>query len=77
MIREASRPGNYSWCTCSEEICTQQLGGRAAWNQHGAGWSGHRPSREGAVFNALTGLKGQGPAATAAAEEGRRRDEFL
>lgn len=72
VIREASQPENYSWCTCSEEICTQQLGGRVAWNQHGSGWSGYRPSQRGAVLNALTGL-GQGSAAAAAG----RRDEFL
>ncbi|KAK9867988.1 hypothetical protein WJX84_010855 [Apatococcus fuscideae] len=43
VIKAASKPSSYSWCTCSEEICTQQLGGRVAWNQNGAGWKGFRP----------------------------------
>mmetsp|Transcript_14955 Transcript_14955/g.40102 ORF Transcript_14955/g.40102 Transcript_14955/m.40102 type:complete len:116 (-) Transcript_14955:594-941(-) len=30
-IRAASRPSSYSWCTCSKEICTAQLGGRVAY----------------------------------------------
>lgn len=70
VIRAASDPSNYSWCTCSEEICTQQLGGRVAWNQHGAGWTGFRPSSQRA-YNARTGLEGG-----AAAEEERRREEL-
>ena len=32
VIKSASLPSSYSWCTCSEEICEQQLGGRVAWN---------------------------------------------
>ena len=26
VIKAASKPSSYSWCTCSEEICTSQLG---------------------------------------------------
>ena len=36
---------NLSWCTCSEEICTEQLGGTVTWNMHGEGWKGFRPKR--------------------------------
>lgn len=43
VIKAASKPSSYSWCTCSEEICTQQLGGQVAWNQNGAGWKGFLP----------------------------------
>ncbi|KAK9818442.1 hypothetical protein WJX74_000998 [Apatococcus lobatus] len=43
VIKAASKPSSYSWCTCSEEICTQQLEGRVAWNQNGAGWKGFLP----------------------------------
>lgn len=28
VIKAASNSSSYSWCTCSEEICEQQLGGR-------------------------------------------------
>ena len=33
-------PVNLSWCTCSEEICTEQLQGTVEWNMHGVGWKG-------------------------------------
>lgn len=36
VIKAASNSSNYSWCTCSEEICTEQLHGRVAWNMNGA-----------------------------------------
>ena len=60
VITKASKPESYSWCTCSEEICLQQLGGRVAWNQHGAGWKGYKPD----VNNVLE------------AREGFQNDEF-
>jgi hypothetical protein len=58
VIRQASNSSSYSWCTCSEEICEEQLGGRVAWNQHGEGWRGYLPRRGGEqpVFNAGSGL---------------------
>jgi len=59
VIKAASNSSSYSWCTCSEEICTEQLGGRVAWNQNGVGHLGHMPppldsGRQ--VFNACNGL---------------------
>ncbi len=58
VIKAASNSTSYSWCTCSEEICTEQLGGRVAWNQNGLGWKGYVPprNRDATVYNALTGL---------------------
>lgn len=58
VIKTASNSSSYSWCTCSEEICTQQLGGRVAWNQNGVGWQGYLPPRSGdrPLFNKATGL---------------------
>lgn len=59
VIKAASNSSNYSWCTCSEEICTEQLGGRVAWNMNGMGYKGYVPPRDGRVlYNALTGLPG-------------------
>eukprot|EP00275_Glaucocystis_incrassata_P001890 EC124241.1.p1 GENE.EC124241.1~~EC124241.1.p1 ORF type:complete len:138 (+),score=0.08 EC124241.1:231-644(+) len=43
VIKTASNSSSYSWCTCSEEICEQQLGGRVAWNMNGIGWKGFAP----------------------------------
>lgn len=34
MIRAASDPSSYSWCTCSEVVCEELLGGRVAWDQY-------------------------------------------
>lgn len=31
-ITRNSDPSNYSWCTCSEKICLDQLGGKVEWN---------------------------------------------
>ena len=42
-ITAASNASSYSWCTCSEEICEEQLGGRVAWNMNGRGWKGYLP----------------------------------
>ena len=39
----AKDPKNLSWCTCSEEICTQQLHGQVSWNMNGVGWKGTNP----------------------------------
>ena len=39
-IKAASNDSNYSWCTCSEEICTEQLRGYVQWNMNGDGWKG-------------------------------------
>jgi hypothetical protein len=60
VIKAASNSTNYSWCTCSEEICTEQLGGHVAWNMNGLGWSGYVPPQRGSrsVFNAMTGPEG-------------------
>jgi hypothetical protein len=52
VIARASSQENPSWCTCSEEICTEQLGGSVAWNMQGAGWKGFRP-RSGGISNFL------------------------
>ena len=42
-IKSAAKdPNNLSWCTCSEEICTQQLHGEVEWNMNGVGWKGLR-----------------------------------
>ena len=38
VIKAASNDSNYSWCTCSEEICTEQLRGFVQWNMNGRGW---------------------------------------
>lgn len=38
VIKAASNDSNYSWCTCSEEICTEQLRGFVQWNMNGNGW---------------------------------------
>lgn len=46
VIRQASDADNPSWCTCSEEICTEQLGGVVAWNMNGEGWKGFRPREQ-------------------------------
>jgi hypothetical protein len=58
VIKAASNSTSYSWCTCSEEICTEQLGGRVAWNQNGLGWKGYVPPRDRhtTAYNAVTGL---------------------
>lgn len=40
VIKAASNDSNYSWCTCSEEICTEQLRGFVQWNMNGKGWKG-------------------------------------
>ena len=40
VIKAASNDSNYSWCTCSEEICTEQLRGFVQWNMNGNGWKG-------------------------------------
>ena len=41
VIKSAAKdPNNLSWCTCSEEICTQQLKGQVEWNMNGKGWKG-------------------------------------
>ena len=40
VIKAASNDSNYSWCTCSEEICTEQLRGFVQWNMNGQGWKG-------------------------------------
>ena len=42
-ITAASNASSLSWCTCSEEICEEQLGGRVAWNMNGRGWKGYLP----------------------------------
>ena len=42
-ITAASNSSSYSWCTCSEEIREEQLGGRVAWNMNGRGWKGYLP----------------------------------
>lgn len=61
VIRSASNSSSYSWCTCSEEICEEQLGGRVEWNQLGMGWKGFVPRRDGGrAYNALTGLPESG-----------------
>lgn len=71
VIKEASNSSSYSWCTCSEEICTEQLQGKVAWNQNGIGWKGFAPPRfrgdtranghQGlGPFNARTGLPDDG-----------------
>lgn len=65
VIKAASNSSNYSWCTCSEEICTEQLGGRVAWNMNGIGYKGYVPPRMGGegqrmVYNALNGLPDKG-----------------
>ena len=62
VIRSASNSSSYSWCTCSEEICEEQLGGRVEWNQLGIGWKGFVPRRDGGrqVFNGVTGLPESG-----------------
>lgn len=33
VIKRNSDKSNYSWCTCSEKICTEQLGGKVEWDQ--------------------------------------------
>lgn len=40
VIKAASNDSNYSWCTCSEEICIEQLRGFVQWNMNGQGWKG-------------------------------------
>lgn len=60
VIKAASNSSSYSWCTCSEEICEQQLGGRVAWNQHGVGWKGFAPAYDRPVLNAASGLPSSG-----------------
>ena len=62
VIKSASNASSPTWCTCSEEICTEQLGGRVAWNQNGMGWKGYVPPRQAdggsrPLFNAATGLQ--------------------
>lgn len=42
-ITAASNATSYSWCTCSEEICEEQLKGRVEWNMNGRGWKGYLP----------------------------------
>ena len=49
VITKASKPENLSWCTCSEEICENQLGGKVAWNMQGEGWKGYKPKKEGVI----------------------------
>lgn len=56
VIKSASNASSYSWCTCSENICEMQLGGRVAWNMHGVGHKGYLPSYTGPVYNARSGL---------------------
>jgi len=56
VIKAASNSSSYSWCTCSEEICEEQLGGRVAWNQHGVGWKGFAPAYDRPVLNSASGL---------------------
>lgn len=60
VIRQASTNASYSWCTCSEEICIEQLRGRVAWNQNGAGWRGFRadPRRVRAYYTGTGGGEG-------------------
>ena len=62
VIRAASNSSNYSWCTCSEEICLEQLGGKVAWNMQGLGWKGYVPRRDEGrnVYNSLTGPEASG-----------------
>lgn len=57
VIRAASTNASFSWCTCSEEICEEQLGGRVAWNQNGMGWRGYRadPRRVRAFYTGVGG----------------------
>uniref|UniRef100_A0A7S0ZLD8 Uncharacterized protein n=1 Tax=Timspurckia oligopyrenoides TaxID=708627 RepID=A0A7S0ZLD8_9RHOD len=43
VIMAASQKESYSWCTCSEEICEQQLHGRVQFNMNGIGWRGYLP----------------------------------
>ncbi|KAH7623686.1 hypothetical protein NADE_008509 [Nannochloris sp. 'desiccata'] len=59
VIKAASNSTSWSWCTCSEEICRDQLGGTVLWNQNGMGHSGYLPPIDGdrPLFNAATGLK--------------------
>jgi hypothetical protein len=33
-IRAASDPSNLSWCTCSEYVCEELLGGKVTWDQN-------------------------------------------
>ncbi|BDA51108.1 hypothetical protein COCOBI_17-3280 [Coccomyxa sp. Obi] len=57
VIKAASNESNYSWCTCSEEICTEQLHGRVAWNMNGVGWKGYLPpSAAGGSSRGVNGL---------------------
>jgi hypothetical protein len=59
VIKAASNATNYSWCTCSEEICREQLGGQVAWNMHGIGHLGYTPpygDTTRSVYNSMTGL---------------------
>jgi hypothetical protein len=58
VIKAASNATSYSWCTCSEEICREQLGGKVQWNQNGVGHSGYLPPVGGdrPLYNAATGL---------------------
>ena len=50
--------------TISAQICTEQLGGRVAWNQNGLGWKGYVPptavGQRRPVYNAASGLPPQG-----------------
>lgn len=78
-IRAASLdPNNLSWCTCSEEICKEQLGGKVAWNLNGAGWSGCSPDNvrveevwRGEGFREDVLARGMGGAGSAAGGSGR------
>ncbi|GAB0489499.1 hypothetical protein MMPV_000718 [Pyropia vietnamensis] len=60
VIKAASSNSSYSWCTCSEEICEEQLRGRVAWNQNGVGWRGFRadPRRVRAYYTGTGGGEG-------------------
>ncbi len=54
VIKAASNDSNYSWCTCSEEICTEQLRGFVQWNMNGKGWKGaYLPSPYACVLEPL------------------------
>jgi hypothetical protein len=33
-IMATSHPDSYSWCTCSEYVCKELLGGIVEWDQH-------------------------------------------
>jgi len=56
VIKAASNDSNYSWCTCSEEICTEQLRGFVQWNMNGNGWKGYVPPVGGSSSSRANGV---------------------